>query len=103
MKQLTFTLNGQRLSKKNISDFQNIQKGTKQYLMCSFDCSGEWKNMLKIATFSVFAKKINVPIINNKCLVPDDITDWSAFELVVNGKKGVQIVTTNAVEIKQEG
>lgn len=103
MKALNFYINGQKLEKANQRDFEGLQRGSKGYLLCVFRCSNELRDCLKIATFKVFNKRINVPIINSRCLVPDDICDWSEFEVCVNCKKDSQIITTNYIKIKQEG
>ncbi|MFR3571938.1 MAG: hypothetical protein ACLTUZ_12040 [Sellimonas intestinalis] len=48
-------------------------------------------------------KEYAVPIIRNRCIVPDDVTDADYFRVQVVGLEKGQIIKTNKVLVRQEG
>lgn len=102
MRNLQFTVNGQRLSKDG--DFSNIVKGTKGYLKCIFNFEGnDWIGYKVVAVFWNSKIEYAVPVLSNSCMVPDEVTDYSNFKMKLIGARDNCRITTNKVLISQEG
>lgn len=97
---LTFKVAAQKIEK--VGDFSNLVKGTKGYLEIEIDCSKEWSGCRKAAVFCVGDQEYPVPIIGNKCNVPDAVTEKSIWELKLVGERdGYRIVTGKAGVIQK--
>lgn len=104
MRNLQFTVNGQRLSK--VGDFSNIVKGTKEYLKCNFTFEGnDWIGHKAVAIFSGNGKAEFATAImsDGTCMVPNEVTDYTSFKLRLIGARDNSRITTNTVLISQEG
>lgn len=102
MRILTFDITGQNLVKTG--DFSNIIRGTKGYLKCRFNFTGnDWNRCKAVAVFSRLKDEYPVPIGPDRtCIVPDELTDYPIFKLKVVGAKKDYRIATNTVLIEQE-
>ena len=99
MRTLHFAVSGQNLSKDG--DFSGIVAGTKGYLYTAYNFDGEWDGCKKAAVFLRYDKEYPVPIVNGKCAVPDEITEYKRWKVYLVGVKDGYKITTNEVEVKQ--
>ncbi|NSE39780.1 hypothetical protein G4333_13810, partial [Dorea longicatena] len=51
--------------------------------------------------FSRYDKEYPVPIVNGKCAVPDEITEYKRWKVYLVGVKDGYRITTNEVEVRQ--
>lgn len=100
MRTLQFKVAGQSLSKNG--DFSSIVAGTKGYLYTEYNFDSEWDGCKKAAVFSRYNKEYPVPIMNGKCRVPDEITEYKRWKVYLVGVKDGYRITTNEVEVRQE-
>ena len=100
MRILQFRVSGQNLSKNG--DFSSIVAGTKGYLYTEYNFDSEWDGCKKAAVFSRYNKEYPVPIMNGKCRVPDEITEYKRWKVYLVGVKDGYRITTNEVEVRQE-
>ena len=105
MRILKFEVNGQKLQKESGCDFSGIAPGTSGYLKASFSFSAEWTGMVKVAEFRTHASSepVSVPIINNECMVPADVTSGDRWYVKVIGKRGNVLIPTGNCRVRQEG
>ena len=101
MRVLHFSVNEQYIKKSG--DFSGIVKGSKGYLKAEFSFGSEWSRRKAAASFFTQGKEYAVPIIRNRCIVPDDVTDADYFRVQVVGLEKGQIIKTNKVLVRQEG
>lgn len=69
------------------------------YLTCNFTFTEEWKPLAKVALFGLNGVQHEVPIEDNKCIVPYQVIRPSCFTLSVYGYDTEKIITTNMVDI----
>ena len=100
MRTLQLKVAGQSLSKNG--DFSSIVAGTKGYLYTEYNFDSEWDGCKKAAVFSRYNKEYPVPIMNGKCRVPDEITEYNRWKVYLVGVKDGYRITTNEVEVRQE-
>ena len=105
MRILKFEANGQKLKKESSCDFSGIVPGTSGYLKALFSFSAEWTGMVKVAEFRKLTsdEPVSVPIINNECMVPVEVTGGNKWYVKVIGKRGGMIIPTNNCRVRQEG
>lgn len=103
MRTLKFIVEKQTIRKDSNCDFSGIVRGTKGYLQAVFLFSLEWDGLLKVAEFRkwIDGEPVVVPIINNTCKVPDEVTDGRSWRVNVIGKRGDTRLTTDAAEVRQ--
>lgn len=99
MRILQFKVNSQSLSKDG--DFSGIVAGTKGYLYTAYNFDSEWDGCKKAAVFSRCDKEYPVPIVNARCAVPDEITEYKRWKVYLVGVKDGYRITTNEVEVRQ--
>lgn len=99
MRILQFKVAGQNLSKDG--DFSGIVAGTKGYLYTEYNFDSEWDGCKKAAVFSRCDKEYPVPIVNGKCAVADEITEYKRWKVYLVGVKDGYRITTNEVEVRQ--
>lgn len=99
MRILQFKVTGQNLSKDG--DFSSIVAGTRGYLQTAYNFDGEWDGCKKAAVFCRYEKEYPVPIMNGKCKVPDEITEYKRWKVYLVGEKAGYRITTNEVEVYQ--
>lgn len=69
--------------------------GTKNYLQAAFTFDSTWSGFKKVA---VFNSKYYRPIVNGKCVVPEEVTALHRFSVgVVGDKDGVRITTNTDI------
>lgn len=93
MRTLQFKVTGQNLSKDG--DFSGIVAGTKGYLYTEYNFDSEWDGCRKAAVFSRYDKEYPVPIVNGKCVVPDEITGYNRWKVYLVEEKAGYRITTN--------
>ena len=105
MRILEFEINGQNISKSKNCDFSGIVPGTSGYLKASFSFSAEWTGMVKVAEFRKLTsdEPVSVPIINNECMVPVEVTGGNKWYVKVIGKRGDVLIPTGNYRVRQEG
>ena len=97
---LAFKINRQRIEKNG--DFSGLVKGTRGYLQASFSYTTEWNGCKKAAVFLVDEKEYPVPVIQDKCDVPDEVAEKTFWELKLVGEKDEFRITTNTVGVAQK-
>lgn len=102
MRTLKFNINQQTI--KKCGDFSNIVSGSSGYLKCEFSFDSEWNNLLRVAEFrkSLDGEVYPNPIINNSCIVPDEVLDGIQWYVNVVGRNNNEKIATNRVLIRQE-
>lgn len=99
MRTLQFSVSGQKLS--TAGDHSGLIAGTKGYLYTAYNFDGEWDGCKKAAVFSRYEKEYPVPIMNGKCAVPDEITEYKRWKVYLVGERKGYRITTNEVEVYQ--
>lgn len=97
---LNFEVNGQSL--KWLNNDAHLVKGSRKFLKCVFESSNELKEYRKIARFKARNDEEYMPILDGKCIVPDNISDHRMFHVSVISIKDDQFIPTNEVTIRQE-
>lgn len=105
MRTLRFAVDAQKIRHDPACNFSDIAPGTAGYLKAHFTFSSEWSGMVKVAEFRKYlcSEPISVPIINNECAVPAEVTDGKAWNVKVVGKRGDTILPTGNCKVEQEG
>lgn len=103
MRTLKFIVDGQSIKKDPSCDFKGLVPGTKGYLEAHFQFSDEWKNCKKAAVFGSLGQEYAVPLINGKCEIPEKALTWRLFSVKVAGIRDGYRITTNKVEVLQNG
>lgn len=105
MRTLRFAVDAQKISRDPACDFSGLVLGSTGYLKASFKFSKEWSGMVKAAEFRKYlcSEPISVPIINNECAVPAEVTDGRAWYIKVIGKRGDVTLPTGNCKVEQEG
>ena len=105
MRILEFEVSGQKLLKEKSCDFSGITPGSEGYLKAHFLFSPEWAGSVRVAEFRTYANSepVSVPIINNECMVPSEVTGGDKWYVKVIGKKGDVIIPTGNCRVRQEG
>ena len=104
MRILSFTVDGQKLSKNG--DFSNIIRGSKGYLKCKFSFNGnDWSKHRVIAVFRVHDNEEYAVLLNHDgtCMVPDEVTDGAYFKMELVGVSSDKTITitTNKELVEQ--
>lgn len=105
MRNLDFIISEQNIQKKTGCNFSGISPGTANYLRCRFSFSSEWAGYVKVAEFRkyAFSDPVSVPIYNNECYVPGEVTSGPSWKVRIVGKRKNIKITTCDCEVKQEG
>lgn len=103
MRILKFMVDDQSIKKDSSCDFKGLVPGTKGYLEAHFQFSDEWKGCKRAAVFTVLGKEHAVPLINGKCEIPEKALTWKIFSIKVVGIRDGYRITTNKVEVLQDG
>lgn len=106
MRTLKFAVNAQKITPDPNCDFSGIVPGTAGYLKAHFTFSSEWAGMVKVAEFRSHLYDepvVPVPIINNECMVPSEVTGGKAWYIKVIGKRGNVLIPTGNCRVRQEG
>ena len=104
MRTLRFIVEGLSLKKDPQCDFSGIVPGTQGYLRAEFKFNHDWVGCEKMAVFSrTDVGDIPVRIVNNACMIPDEILSRRSFKLQVIGVRPGLRLPTNTLEVKQDG
>lgn len=102
MRLLETVINGTSLSWKQGSNTYNVPYGTSKYLEIGFAFSDEWGPLKKVVCFKSGNNELYMPIISNKCSIPDSITNGEVeFSFKVIGMNRDTKVLTNFLEVRQ--
>lgn len=103
MRTLNFIIDAQTIRPDPSCDFSGIVRGTKGYLQAEFYFSVEWNGCRKAAVFTKLGKEYPVPIINNRCEIPEEVLTRNTFTVSVVGTRDDYRITTNKTEVRQDG
>lgn len=104
MRELKFIVDGQKLTKSKECDFENIVRGTNNYLRLTFFFSREWSGMVKVVELTnISGVKVIEPLSGNTFAVPGIVTGDSIIKVKLYGmKKTGEQIASNEILIKQE-
>lgn len=102
MRTLKFNVDGQLIRKNENCDFTGIVSNTKGYFEVEFSFSKEWKELNKVAVFRTRTTKKYCPLFDNKCSVPDEITESITYWVSVCGVGTDVTLTTTEVPVLQK-
>ena len=104
---LFYNVQGQILTEKQNGDYDNIVKGTKNYLYVQFQFDKVWDGMNKVLEASNeydFRNSRAVAIRNNTTMIPNEVTDGKEIYIRIHGANKLnQQLCTNTMMIKQKG
>ena len=105
MRYLNFIIDGQIIKKDPDCDFSNIVPGTTGYLIARFTFSEEWDNTVKVAAFWRNGHECPPQILKDghSCVIPSEALTSRRFTISVLGKNEKIKLTTNKVEVVQNG
>lgn len=103
MRTLKFIVEGQSIKQDPSCNFSGIVPGTKGYLKAEFSFSKDWKDCRKAAVFELLRNEYPAPIVGNTCEIPAEALTWKSFSVKVVGERDGYRITTNRVEVKQNG
>lgn len=105
MRELRFIIDGQIIKKDPECDFDNLVPGTAGYLVAVFNFSEEWKNTVKVAAFYGDKGECPPQILKDgySCVIPKEALAGKRFKISILGKNKTLKITTNKVEVIQNG
>lgn len=105
MRTLKFIVDKQIIRPDPECDFDNIVPGTVGYLKAEFSFSSEWDNSIKVVAFYRNGHECPPRILKNgrSCLIPEEALTNRRFSISVIGKTKTSKLTTNKIEIIQNG
>ena len=106
MRTLKFIVDNQIIKQDPACDFSNLVPGTEEYLQAEFSFSQEWKGCTKVAAFwSMLGKEYPAQVIKDggTCMIPSEALKRRAFKIQVLGKNNQTKLTTNKLQINQNG
>lgn len=78
--------------------------GTEGFLVAEFDFSNEWNDTVKVAAFWRNGNECPPQVLkNNSCVIPAEALSGRKFEIGILGKNEKMRLTTNRVEVVQNG
>lgn len=101
MRDLKFIVDGYTLTAKD--KMEPIPRGSKGYLRCQFYFQNYRRNRAKrVCVFIRNNKEIYAPIDNNnRCNIPDEVTDHNMITFYVVTAIGSERIVTNKIIIRQ--
>lgn len=105
MRTLKFIVDGQIISKDPDCDFNDLVPGTTGYLKAEFAFSSEWDDTVKVASFWRNGHECPPQILKDgrSCIIPSEALTSRQFKIEVLGKNNKIKLTTNKVEVVQNG
>lgn len=105
MRTLKFIVRGQIITKDETCNFNNLVPGSSGYLKAQFQFSKEWEGCVKVVEFTRNGKECTPQLLSNgvSCDIPAEVLTGRAFKIRVLGKNSKIKITTNRVEILQNG
>lgn len=106
MRTLKFIVDSQIIRRDPGCDFSGLVPGTSDYLQAEFSFSKEWKDCVKVAAFySPMGMEYPPRVLEDgkTCMIPAEALAKKTFKVLVIGKNGDFKITTNKVEVIQNG
>lgn len=106
MRTLKFIVNDQIIKKDPKCDFSNLIPGSEGHLKAEFSFSSEWDGCVKVASFwGSFGKEYPPQVLEKgrMCIIPKEALAKRSFKIQVVGKKDSLKLSTNKVEVLQNG
>lgn len=106
MRTLKFIVDKQIVKKDPSCDFSGLIKGTKGYLRAQFYFSKEWKDCTKVIGFySATGVEYAPQMLDESCScdIPEEALKRQSFNIQVFGKRDGFLITTNKLNIFQDG
>lgn len=105
MRVLKFIVDRQIIIQDPGCDFKDIVPGTVGYLKAEFSFSSEWDNSIKVAAFYRNGNECPPQILKDgkSCTIPAEALKGRQFAIQLLGKKDDVRITTNKVEVVQNG
>lgn len=105
MRTLSFIVDGQIISKNPDCDFSDLVPGTTGYLKAEFIFSNEWKGTVKVASFWRNGYECPPQILKDgtSCMIPTEALTSRRFKIAILGKNEKIKLTTNKIEVEQNG
>nr|DAN85155.1 MAG TPA: hypothetical protein [Caudoviricetes sp.] len=103
MRTLKYIVTGQKIERDLKCDFEDIKKGTNNYINLLFVFDSEWKDTIKVISMkSSDGIETNRVLENNQVSLPLQVTDGSLFYFELYGKKtDGTIIRTNTEYVWQ--
>ena len=105
MRTLSFIVDGQIIKKDPNCDFNDLIPGTTGYLKAEFTFSKEWDNTIKVAGFYRNGYECPPQVLEDgrSCMIPSEALTSRQFKIEVLGKNEKIKLTTNKIEVVQNG
>lgn len=107
MRTLKFIIEKQIIKPDPNCDFEGLVPGSAGYLQAEFTFSPEWNGSVKVAGFSspITGKEYPPQILadGKTCIIPAEALVKRKFKIWVIGKKDNENLTTNKLEVEQNG
>lgn len=102
MRLLEFKVDKQYLKKDPDCDFTKIVAGSKNYLKAHFTFSEDWDGCKKAASFWRGKEEHAVLLMNDECVIPEEVLVGMTFGVSVLGQKDDVQIPTNQTTVRQE-
>lgn len=106
MRTLRFIVDGQIIKQDSTCDFDGLVPGTANHLVAEFSFSKEWDGYAKVATFwSPLGREYEPALLtpDGSCVIPYEALKKKSFKIQIVGKNDTSKLTTNKVEVIQNG
>lgn len=101
MRVLKFHVKGTQIEKDSNCDFDNIVRGSHNWLQLEFDFDKEWNRTSRVISLkNIDGEERNI-ILQNKVVLQKEIMKDSVFSFVLYGKDGDRKIQTNRMIINQ--
>lgn len=101
MRVLKFHVRGTQIEKDSNCDFDNIVRGSNNWLQLEFDFDKEWNRTSRVISLKNLDGEEKNIILQNKVVLPEEVTKGSIFSFVLYGKDGDKKIQTNRMIINQ--
>lgn len=103
MRRLRFIVDRQTIRKDPDCDFNGLVSGTKGYFDAEFSFSDDWDGCRKAAAFYAAGKRYYAPLVRGVCEIPEGALKERRYGVSVLGEREGYRITTNIVEVRQNG
>lgn len=106
MRTLKFIVDDQIIRQDPQCDFSGLVPGTEGYLQAEFSFSSEWDGCVKVVSFeSPFGAEYEPRVLEDgkTCVIPVEALKRRVFKMRVLGKRDTFRITTDKVEVCQNG
>ena len=101
MRVLKFHVRGTKIEKDSNCDFDNIVRGSHNWLQLEFDFDKEWNRTGRVISLKNLDGEEKNIILHSKVVLQQEITKDSVFSFVLYGKDGDRKIQTNRMIINQ--